>query len=79
MPKLDLRNMKRRSISDIQPPSPKTKIIRILLFLSAIIVISVLTLYAYLETRPVSNIMDLPLVERSTSPLELNHQNLVAL
>lgn len=69
MPKLDLRNMKRRSVNDMQPPSPKVKIIRVLLFISAIFLLSALTFYAYLETKPVSNVMDLPLVERSTLPL----------
>lgn len=69
MPKLDLRNMKRRSVNDMQPPSPKVKIIRMLLFISAIFVLSALTFYAYLETKPVSNVMDLPLVERSILPL----------
>ena len=69
MPKLDLRNMKRRSVNDMQPPSPKVKIIRVLLFISAILLLSALTFYAYLETKPVSNVMDLPLVERSTLPL----------
>lgn len=69
IPKFDLRNMQRRSIDDLPPPSLKVKIISFIVFLIASIGLASLTIYAYLNTQPVKDISDLPIVLRDPSPI----------
>jgi|GEM_PF-2265825 len=69
MPKLDLRNMQRRSMEEMPQPSSKMRLAGIAAFLIASIGLSTLTIYAYIDTKPIKDISDLPLIQRDPSPL----------